>query len=127
MVSVSGGARTCSVDPLFAFENYTRTAQVIADTMAEGHLWAVDKPLHPSLARDIVEGINAKFRDLKTQGYLIDASCWFDPFVNSKETLKSGRLILDYDYTPVPPLEDLTLRQRITDRYFSDFAARMNA
>lgn len=121
------GARTCSVDPLFAFENYTRTAQVIADTMAEGHLWAVDKPLHPSLARDIVEGINAKFRDLKTQGYLIDASCWFDPFVNSKEILKSGRLILDYDYTPVPPLEDLTLRQRITDRYFSDFAARMNA
>ncbi|WP_180060737.1 phage tail sheath protein [Acinetobacter sp. YH12135] len=121
------GSRTCSVDPLFAFENYTRTAQVIADTMAEGHLWAVDKPLHPSLARDIVEGINAKFRDLKTQGYLIDASCWFDPFVNSKETLKSGRLILDYDYTPVPPLEDLTLRQRITDRYFSDFAARMNA
>lgn len=121
------GSRTCSVDPLFAFENYTRTAQVIADTMAEGHLWAVDKPLHPSLVRDIVEGINAKFRDLKTQGYLIDASCWFDPFVNSKETLKSGRLILDYDYTPVPPLEDLTLRQRITDRYFSDFAARMNA
>ena len=121
------GSRTCSVDPLFAFENYTRTAQVIADTMAEGHLWAVDKPLHPSLARDIVEGINAKFRDLKTQGYLIDASCWFDPFVNSKETLKSGRLILDYDYTPVPPLEDLTLRQRITDRYFSDFAARMTA
>ena len=121
------GSRTCSVDPLFAFENYTRTAQVIADTMAEGHLWAVDKPLHPSLARDIVEGINAKFRDLKTQGYLIDASCWFDPFVNSKETLKSGRLILDYDYTPVPPLEDLTLRQRITDRYFSDFAARINA
>ena len=121
------GSRTCSVDPLFAFENYTRTAQVIADTMAEGHLWAVDKPLHPSLARDIVEGINAKFRDLKTHGYLVDASCWFDPFVNSKETLKSGRLILDYDYTPVPPLEDLTLRQRITDRYFSDFAARMNA
>lgn len=121
------GSRTCSVDPLFAFENYTRTAQVIADTMAEGHLWAVDKPLHPSLARDIVEGINAKFRDLKNQGYFIDASCWFDPFVNSKETLKSGRLILDYDYTPVPPLEDLTLRQRITDRYFSDFAARMNA
>ena len=121
------GSRTCSADPLFAFENYTRTAQILADTMAEGHMWASDKDLHPSLARDIVEGINAKFRDLKTQGYIIDGQCWFDPFVNTKDTLKAGRLMLDYDYTPVPPLEDLTLRQRITDRYLSDFASRMNA
>jgi len=121
------GSRTCSADPLFAFENYTRTAQVIADTMAEGHMWAVDKPLHPSLARDIVEGINAKFRDLKGQGYIIDGQCWFDPSANSKESLKSGRLMLDYDFTPVPPLEDLTLRQRITDKYLADFASRMNA
>ncbi|WP_038343010.1 phage tail sheath protein [Acinetobacter sp. A47] len=121
------GSRTCSADPLFAFENYTRTAQVIADTMAEGHMWAVDKPLHPSLAKDIKEGINAKFRDLKLQGLIIDAECWFDPAVNSKESLKSGRLLLDYDYTPVPPLEDLTLRQRITDRHLIDFASRMTA
>ena len=121
------GSRTCSAEPLFQFENYTRTAQIIADTMAEGHMWAVDKPLHPSLARDIVEGINAKFRDLKTAGYIIDASCWFDPNSNSKEQLKNGQLILDYDYTPVPPLEDLTLRQRITDKYLADFASRMTA
>lgn len=121
------GSRTCSADPLFAFENYTRTAQIISDTMAEGHMWAVDKPLHPSLARDIVEGINAKFRDLKTGGHIIDAECWFDPSANSKESLKSGKLLLDYDFTPVPPLEDLTLRQRITDKYLADFAARMNA
>ncbi|WP_336142812.1 phage tail sheath protein [Acinetobacter sp. 102] len=121
------GSRTCSADPLFAFENYTRTAQVLAETMAEGHMWAVDKPLHPSLAKDIVEGINAKFRDLRTQGYIIDGQCWFDPSLNSKESLKAGKLMLDYDYTPVPPLEDLTLRQRITDRYLADFASRMTA
>lgn len=121
------GSRTCSADPLFAFENYTRTAQILADTMAEGHMWAVDKPLHPSLAKDIVEGINAKFRDLRTQGYIIDGQCWFDPDVNTKESLKAGQLKLDYDYTPVPPLEDLTLRQRITDRYLADFASRMTA
>lgn len=121
------GSRTCSADPLFAFENYTRTAQILADTMAEGHMWAVDKDLHPTLAKDIVDGINAKFRDLKNGGYIIDGECWFDPSVNSKESLKSGRLLLDYDFTPVPPLEDLTLRQRITDRYLADFASRMTA
>lgn len=121
------GSRTCSADPLFAFENYTRTAQVLADTMAEGHFWAVDKPMHASLVRDIVEGINAKFRELKRGGYIIDGQCWFDEAANDKDTLKAGKLFLDYDYTPVPPLENLLLRQRITDRYLVDFAASITA
>lgn len=121
------GSRTCTEDPLFAFENYTRTAQVLADTMAEAHFWAVDKPMHPSLVRDIIEGINAKFRELKAQGYIIDGQCWYDEAANDATTLKAGKLFIDYDYTPVPPLEDLTLRQRITDRYLVDFAAKINA
>ncbi len=121
------GSRTCSDDPLFAFESSTRTAQVLADTIAEAHMWAVDKPMHPSLVRDILEGINAKFRELKSGGYIIDASAWYDEAANSAATLKDGQLLIDYDYTPVPPLENLTLRQRITDRYLADFASRINA
>lgn len=121
------GSRTCSADPLFAFENYTRTAQVLADTIAEAHMWAVDKPMHPSLVRDIVEGVNAKFRELKNAGYIIDGQCWYDEAANEPATLKDGKLTLDYDYTPVPPLENLMFRQRITDRYLIDFAARINA
>lgn len=118
------GSRTCSDDPLFAFENYTRTAQILADTMAEGHMWAVDKPLTPSLARDIIDGINAKLREM-TGTYLLGGECWLDPVINTKEVLKSGQFYIDYDYTPVPPLENLTLRQRITDRYLADFSARV--
>ena len=121
------GSRTCSADPLFAFENYTRTAQVLADTMAEAHMWAVDKPLHASLATDIIEGINAKLRDLVANGYLIGASCWYDSSVNTKDTLKAGKLTIDYDYTPVPPLENLMLKQRITDQYLINFAENITA
>lgn len=121
------GSRTCSEEPLFPFENYTRTAQVLADTIAEAHMWAVDKPMHPSLVRDIVEGVNAKFRELKNAGYIIDAQCWYDEAANDPTSLKEGKLYLDYDYTPVPPLENLNFRQRITDRYLADFAARINA
>lgn len=121
------GSRTCSADPLFAFENYTRTAQVLADTIAEAHMWAMDKPMHPTLVRDIVEGINAKGRELVTNGYLLGFNCWYDDTVNTKDTLKDGKLYIDYDYTPVPPLENLMLRQRITDKYLIDFAAKVNA
>ncbi|HGV2855358.1 TPA: phage tail sheath subtilisin-like domain-containing protein [Escherichia coli] len=92
------GNRTCSDDPLFLFENYTRTAQVLADTMAEAHMWAVDKPITATLIRDIVDGINAKFRELKTNGYIVDATCWFSEESNDAETLKAGKLYIDYDY-----------------------------
>ena len=119
------GSRSCSDDPLFAFENYTRSAQVIADMIADAHLWAVDKPLHPSLAKDILEGIKAAGRRLVNAGYLIGFDAWLDPVANPVDGLKSGRLVIDYDYTPVPPLEDLSLRQRITDRYLIDFADRV--
>ncbi len=121
------GNRTCSDDPLFAFENYTRTAQVIADTMAEAHMWANDKPMTPTLVKDIIAGINAKLREMVTAGYLIGGSCWYDDTANDKDTLKAGKLFIDYDYTPVPPLEDLTLRQRITDSYLVNFAATVNS
>ncbi|HGM5806923.1 TPA: phage tail sheath protein [Serratia marcescens] len=121
------GSRTCSDEPLFQFENYTRTAQVLADTMAEAHLWAVDRPLTPTLIRDMIDGIKAKFRELKSTGLIIDGDCWYDESANDKETLKAGKLFIDYDYTPVPPLEDLTLRQRITDRYLANFATSVNS
>lgn len=119
------GSRTCSDEPLFAFESATRTAQILADTIAEGVALFVDKPIHPSTVRDIIETINAKFREMKSLGLIIDANAWYDESLNSSTTLAAGKLAIDYDYTPTPPLEDLTLNQRITDRYLADFATRV--
>lgn len=121
------GSRTAEEGAYFYFETATRTAQVLADTIADVHFSYVDKPMHPSLVRDLIESINAKFRELKTAGYLIDAKAWFDPAANTKEQLANGQLHIDYDYTPIPPLEDLVLQQRITDRYLADFQQRITA
>lgn len=121
------GSRTCSDDPLFQFENYTRTAQILRDTIADAHAWAIDKPMTPALIKDIIEGVNAKFRELKALGYIVDAKAWYDTEINDKDTLKAGKLYIDYDYTPVPPLENLNFRQRITDRYLAEYAAKITA
>ena len=88
-------------------------------------MWAVDKPLHPSLMKDILGGVNAKMRELTFGGYLLGGQAWFDADANQAATLKEGQAFIDYDYTPVPPLENLTFQQRITDRYFADFATRV--
>ncbi|MBP6876565.1 MAG: phage tail sheath subtilisin-like domain-containing protein [Phenylobacterium sp.] len=119
------GSRTCAEDTLFQFETAVRTAQILKDTIAEGCLQFVDKPLHPSLARDIIESINASFRGLKAAGYILGATAWLNEQLNTPDALASGALQIDYDFTPVPPLENLLLRQRITDRYMADFANRV--
>ena len=80
-----------------------------------------------TLMRDVIDSINVKDRALVSQGYLLGFKCWFDPAANSKDSLKDGQAWVDYAYTPVPPLENLNLRQRITDRFLIDFAAKVNA
>ncbi|MNV12416.1 Phage tail sheath protein [compost metagenome] len=90
-------------------------------------MWAVDKPLHPSLASDLIEGIRAKLSDLTNNGYLMGGEAWYDETKNPVENLKAGKFRLSYDYGPVPPLEDLGFYQMITDDYLADFGARITA
>ena len=116
------GNRTCSDEPLFAFETAVRTAQVLRDTIAEGLMWAVDKPLRPALVKDIVSTINHKLSQLRVAGMIIGGEARFDPDKNPPAELAAGRLKIDYDFTPVPPAESIALTQRITDTYFADFA-----
>lgn len=116
------GNRTCSDEPLFAFETAVRTGQVLQDEIAAGLAWAVDKPITTTLVKDILETINARFRSLVAQGRLIGGQAWYDPDLNSQVDLAAGKLTIDYDYTPCAPAEAITLNQRITDRFYAGFA-----
>lgn len=115
------GNRTCSSDPRFAFETGVLTAQWLLDTIIEGCFPFVDQPLTPVLVRDIIDSINAKLRATVSQGWLLGATCWYNDDLNNAQDLSQGMLWVDYDYTPVPTLENLKLNQSITDRYLIDF------
>ena len=117
------GSRSC-IEPTspFSFETATRTAQVLLDTIGAGMMWAIDKPLRPSLAKDIVETINGSIAGMVTAGQLIGGKAWFVADKNPPASLAQGKLAIDYNFTPVPPLENLMLTQRITDTYLADFS-----
>lgn len=121
------GNRTCSDEPLFAFEPAVRTSQVLQDEIGRGLVFTVDKPLTKALIKDVLETINARFRSLVNQGRLIGARAWFDAALNSGTDLAAGQLVIDYDFTPAAPLEGLTLNQRITDKYYADLASALVA
>lgn len=120
------GSRTCDKGN-FVFESYTRTAQVIADTIGEGVFEYTDKPMHASLVRDIIDAINKQLGALTRQGALLGGRCWFDPSLNETTDMQAGKLAISYDYTPAPPLEDLRLRQTFTDVYIADLKAAITA
>lgn len=113
-------------EPQWAFESAVRTSQVLQDTIADGLAWALDKPMTVSLIRDILETINAEFRRLKAEGRIIDGRAWFDPALNEESALAAGKLVIDYDFTPAAPAENIVLNQRITDKYYAGFADQLN-
>ncbi|KQN01940.1 phage tail protein [Sphingomonas sp. Leaf230] len=118
------GNRTCAAPASdFVFESACRTAQILADTVALGLVWAMDKPLLPSLAKDIVEQINEKFRQEKRAGRILGAVAVFDGAKNPVDQLKAGKLLIGYRYTFVPPLEALGIEQEISDEFFADFTS----
>lgn len=121
------GSRTTSDEPLFAFETAVRTSQAIQDAIAETLAAFVDKPMTDGLIRDIEETVNAKLAQWVSEGRLIGGRCWFDSAANPAAQLAAGKLVIDYDYTPVAPLEGLQLNQRITDKYYSGFGDLLNA
>ena len=120
------GNRNCSDDPRFAFEVATRSAQFLLDTIINGCFPFVDQPLTPFLAKDIIDSINAKLTEHVNAKHLLGASVWYDPAENTIENLSQGLMWIDYDYTPVPTLENLGLNQRITDRYLVNFDQLIN-
>ncbi len=75
-------------------------------------MWAVDKPLNPSLARDISRASAPKCAAWSVRG--ISLVVLLAGRVGERQRhAESRKTYLDYDYTPVPPLENLMLRQRI--------------
>lgn len=120
------GSRTCDKTD-FIFEVYTRTAQVIADTIGQGVFEYSDKPMHASLIIDIIDTINAKLGSLARFGYVLGGKAWFDASLNDTADLKAGKLAISYDYSPVPPLEDLQLTQTFTDVYIGRLKAAVTA
>lgn len=116
------GNRTCSDEPLFAFESAVRTGQVLQDSIAAGLAWAVDKPITPGLVTDMLETINGGFRSMQSQGRIVGAQAWFDPSNNQQVDLAAGKITIDFDYTPCAPAEAITLNSLITDQYYGVLA-----
>ena len=117
------GNRTTSSDPLFSFENYTRTGDIIIKTIESQMKWAIDKPMSIGLMSDICAAVQNKLDQWTRDGKLFGAKVWVEAADNTTDEVKNGKFTIRREYTPVPPLEHLHTIQTITDRYIVDFVS----
>lgn len=117
------GARTTSSDKLYAFEQATRTAQIIKDSFGQAFLWAIDAGV-ANVPKEVVDSMNQKFREWVSGGYLIGGKAWIDKEDNNASSVLDGIYRIRYDFCPVPSIECLEMRQYITDEYLVDLTAK---
>lgn len=119
------GNRTCSSDPMLAFEVAVRSAQIIQETIASAFLWAMDKNMHPSLIEDIIMGINAKLAEYVNKDYILGARVFLDKGKVTPQAIQAGQFAFDYEWTYVPPLENMVFNQHNTDTFFVNLVEKV--
>jgi len=119
------GNRGTSADALWAFISVVRTNDLIADSIARAHLWAMDRPFSTQLVKDIQDSVQAYLDRLTSLGAILGGAVWLDPELNSETELKAGKLYLNYDIEPPAPLEHLIFRAHRNGSYYDDLIAEV--
>lgn len=114
------GNYTLSSDSKWQFLSVRRTADMLNESIAIAHKWAVDRGITKTLVEDIVMQVNSYIRELVRQEKIIGGACWADPAANPASEVEQGNLQFDFDFTPVYPAQHITFKSRLTNGYLEE-------
>ncbi len=107
-------------DPKWKYLCVRRTADVLNDALMRSHQWAVDRGLTSTFVAEVVEGVNAVLRDMKNKGQILGGRCWANTDLNTPESIQSGQLYIDFDFTATYPNERMTFRSMLVNDYATE-------
>lgn len=106
-----------TVDPKWKYLCVRRTADMINESLLQAHLWAVDRPITRTYVDEVIAGVKAYLRHLVAQGAILGGDVWADEELNTPESIASGHIWFDFDFTPTYPAEKITFRSRLVNDY----------
>ncbi len=109
------GNRTCSSDPKFKFINVRRTADIIQESVARAHQWAIDRNITATYIDSVLESVNGYIRGLVAEEIIVGGSIVANPDLNTAASLALGKVYFDIEFTPYPPAEHIIFRFSITN------------
>ena len=119
------GNRSCNSaanDPKWNFLNVTRTADAIAESIVEAHLWAVDRCINKEYVAAVIGSVQAYIDTLASPARpggqaILGGSVWIDPAANPATEIEQGHVSFAYDFTPCYPAERVTFSAVLTNDY----------
>jgi phage tail sheath protein FI len=114
------GNRTCSSDAKWAFLNVVRIRDMLHESLLQAHLWAVDRNITKTYVEDVLEGVRSYGRSLIAKEAILGFSAWLDEDLNTPESIASGQIYIDFDFTPAYPAERITFRSHLVNDYISN-------
>ena len=111
------GNQTLSSDQNYLFLPVVRTADMVAESIMQSHLWAVDRCITATYILQVVEGVRNYLRSLQVRGAILGGDAWCDPDLNPANDIKLGNLKISYHFTPCYPAERVTFIAALTDEY----------
>ena len=94
-----------------------RTKDIIDESIRYSSAQFMDRPIDKALIDTILESVNQFFRKLQGDGAIMGGLAWFDQARNPDTEIKAGHLLIQYKFTPKPPLERLTYESELTGEY----------
>lgn len=94
-----------------------RTKDIIDESIRYSSAQFIDQPIDKALIDSILESVNMFFRKLQGDGAIMGGLAWFDQGRNPDTEIKAGHLLIQYKFTPKPPLERLTYESELTGEY----------
>ena len=94
-----------------------RTKDIIDESIRYSSAQFMDRPIDKALIDTILESVNQFFRKLQGDGAIMGGLAWFDQARNPDTEIKAGHLLIQYKFTPKPPLEGLTYESELTGEY----------
>lgn len=117
------GGYSLATDPNFKQINVGSTDDVIAESIQEAFLWAVDMGITRTFVDDVVGSVQAFLRDLTARGAIIDGDAWADPELNTPTSVAGGNLYIDYDFGPVYAANRIVMRRHLNNEYLRSIFA----
>ncbi|MBI1495410.1 phage tail sheath C-terminal domain-containing protein [Halocynthiibacter styelae] len=116
------GNESTSSEPLTKFLAVQRTQDLVMDSVAAAHKWAIDKPFSVQAILDIAETVNGYLRQLKARGVTLGGKVWIDPTLNTKESWVNGDLFVSYDAEPPAPMQHIIFQFNRNTGYYAELA-----
>jgi phage tail sheath protein FI len=101
------GNRVAKSDPLHVFWSVRRAHDIIIESIELASEPYLDKPFSKQHLVDIAETVNRALRRWTALGATLGGRVWFDPSLNTAESMSSGLLYIHYDGEAPAPMEHL--------------------